>query len=77
MKFIITALLISVAIFLYADVLNQTPIASHELAAVIIVWLLAAVLLWLDNRRALRQLVQNQQNRSEVQCHGILDNAVS
>jgi len=75
MKFIITALLISVAIFLYADVLSQTPIASHELAAVIIVWLLAALLMWLDNRRSLRQLVQNQQNRSEVQCHGILDNA--
>lgn len=75
MKFIIAALVISMAIFLYADVSTLAPISTQGFIAVIIVWLLAALLLWLDNRRTLRQLAQNQQNRSEVQCHGILDNA--
>jgi methyl-accepting chemotaxis protein len=75
MKFIITALLISVAIFLYADVFTHTPISSQEFIAVVIVWLLAALLIWLDSRRVLSKLTQNEEDISHVQCHGILNNA--
>jgi methyl-accepting chemotaxis protein len=75
MKFIIAALLISVAIFLYAEVLTHAPMSTQALIAVIIVWLLASLLIWLDSRRRLRRLSANQQDRSDVQCRGILDNA--
>lgn len=75
MKFIIAALLISVGIFLYADVFTHAPISTQQFIAVIIVWLLAALLIWLENRRLLSQYTQNEQDRSDVQCRGILDNA--
>lgn len=75
MKFLITAFIISVAIFLYAEVFSHAPVSSYEFIAVVIVWLLAALLIWLDGRRLLRQLTQNEQDRSDVQCRGILDNA--
>jgi len=75
MKFIIAALLISGAIFLYADVLTHAPISTQEFIAVIIVWLLAALLIWLQNRRLLRHLTTNEQDKSDLQCRGILDNA--
>ena len=74
MKFIITAILVSIAILIADSLYWHGEFYQFEMISIIIIWLIASYFLFQKSKKYTNNYEQTQEQQSSVLCEGVINN---